>query len=101
MALTIDASMNFLWPLNQFKINFASNDLITYARLDVSNKEAVKAFRLSMKRRLFFRCMRNHPELFQGRKEELAPELGTSILKESYLWNDVMEDEEFCREKLD
>jgi len=45
-----------------------------------------------MKRRLYIRCMRSHPELFQGRKDELAPEVG-SVLGEAYVWNDVMEDD--------
>jgi hypothetical protein len=68
------------------------NDLILYSRLDSIKVQSVRAFRLEMKRRLYIRCMRSHPELFQGRKDELAPEVG-SVLGEAYVWNDVMEDD--------
>lgn len=84
-------------PVNLFRLN----DLLTYCRLDLSNPETVREFRLQMKRRLFVRCMRNHPELFTGRRDEIAPELGGQMLAESYLWNELIEDDQFCRQKLD
>ena len=40
--------------------------------------------------------MRSYAELFSGKKDEIAPELG-SALKEAYLYNDLMEDDQFCR----
>lgn len=48
-----------------------------------------------MKRRLYIRCMRSYAELFTGKKDEIAPEK-SSVLKEAYLWNDVMEEDQFC-----
>ena len=49
-----------------------------------------------MKRRLFIRCMRSYAELFTGKKDEIAPESG-SALSQPYLWNDLMEDDQFAR----
>ncbi len=49
-----------------------------------------------MKRRLFIRCMRSYAELFTGKKEEIAPESG-SVLQQPYLWNDLMEDDQFAK----
>jgi len=40
------------------------NDLLLYSRLDSIRVQSVRTFRLEMKRRLYIRCMRNHPELF-------------------------------------
>ena len=40
--------------------------------------------------------MRSYAELFTGKKEEIAPESG-SVLKQSYLWNDLMEEDQFAR----
>lgn len=51
-----------------------------------------------MKRRLYIRCMRSYAELFSGKKEQIAPEHG-AVLKEAYLWNDLMESDQFCRER--
>jgi hypothetical protein len=45
-----------------------------------------------MKRRLYIRCMRSYPELFSGKKDEIAPEHG-AVLSESYLYNDIMEED--------
>ncbi len=42
--------------------------------------------------------MRSYAELFSGKKDEIAPELG-AVLSESYLFNDLMEDDQFCRVK--
>lgn len=39
--------------------------------------------------------MRSYAELFTGKKEEIAPESG-SVLSRSYLWNDLMEDDQFA-----
>jgi len=61
---------------------------------------AVTAFRLAMKRRLYIRCVRSYPELFNGKKDEIAPEHG-AVLKEKYLWNDLIEDDQFCRQSGD
>jgi len=40
--------------------------------------------------------MRSYAELFTGKKEEIAPESG-SVLQQPYLWNDLMEDDQFAR----
>lgn len=72
------------------------NDLIMWARLNTKMEPAVTAFRLAMKRRLYIRCIRSYPELFSGKKDEIAPEHG-AVLQEKYLWNDLMEEDQFCR----
>ena len=68
------------------------NDLIMWARINVKMEPAMTAYRLAMKRRLYIRCVRSYPELFSGKKDEIAPEQG-AVLKEKYLWNDLMEDD--------
>ena len=71
------------------------NDLLVYSRLD-NSKEAVKTeFRLTIKRRLYLRCMSAYPELFVGARERLTQKTGG--LKEPYLYNDVLEDDQFAR----
>jgi hypothetical protein len=39
--------------------------------------------------------MRSYAELFSGKKEEIAPESG-SVLAKPYLWNDLMEEDQFA-----
>lgn len=56
----------------------------------------MNTYRLAMKRRLYIRCVRSYPELFAGKKDEIAPEHG-AVLQEKYLWNDLMEEDQFCR----
>lgn len=71
------------------------NDLLVYSRLTGSN-EAVKAeYRLTIKRRLYLRCMNAYPELFVGARERLTNKAGG--LKEPYLYNEVLEDDQFAR----
>jgi hypothetical protein len=40
--------------------------------------------------------MRSYAELFSGKKDEIMPELGG---REAYLFNDLMEEDQFCRSK--
>lgn len=40
--------------------------------------------------------MRSYAELFSGKKDEIAPEHG-SVLQEPYLYNDLMEEDQFAR----
>jgi len=68
------------------------NDLIMWARINTHNERAMTAYRLAMKRRLYIRCVRSYPELFSGKKDEIAPEHG-AVLQEKYLWNDLMEED--------
>jgi hypothetical protein len=79
-------------------IIYRLNDLIIWARLNPNFSEAHREYRLSMKRRLYIRCMRSYPELFSGKKDEIAPQHG-AVLSESYLYNDIMEEDQFARNK--
>ena len=73
-------------------IVYRINDLAVYSKLQ---SPAMTQYRLSVKRRLFIRCMRSYAELFSGRKEELCA--SKRYLKEPYLYNDLLEDDQFAR----
>ena len=40
--------------------------------------------------------MRSYAELFSGKKDEIAPEHG-AVLQEPYLYNELMEEDQFAR----
>jgi hypothetical protein len=48
-------------------------DLIIYSYMEssLSNPTVHRTYRLMVKKRLYIRCMRGHPELFKGKKELL------------------------------
>ena len=48
------------------------NDLLVYSRLEKDNEAVKTEFRLTIKRRLYLRCMNAYPELFVGARERLA-----------------------------
>ena len=48
------------------------NDLLIYSRLDKANKAVETEFRLTIKRRLYLRCINAYPELFIGARERLT-----------------------------
>ena len=62
-----------------------------YSRLDKKNEAVMTEFRLTLKRRLYLRCMSAYPELFVGARERLSQKTGG--MKEPYLYNDVLEDD--------
>lgn len=55
------------------------NDLIMWARINTKMEPAMTAYRLAIKRRLYIRCVRSYPELFSGKKDEIAPEHGAVL----------------------
>ena len=67
------------------------NDLIVYSKLDTKNQAVMTEFRLTLKRRLYIRCMNNYPELFTGARERLSTRSGG--IKEPYVFNELLEDD--------
>jgi hypothetical protein len=71
------------------------NDLILYSFLD-NNANVEKTYRLSVKRRLYVRCMRVYAELFKGKSTEMLNSKGG--LDKPYFYNDLLEGDKFALE---
>ena len=67
------------------------NDLIVYSKLDIKNEVIMKEYRLTIKRRLYIRCMNAYPELFTGARDRLSTKAGG--LKIPYIFNELLEDD--------
>ena len=70
------------------------NDLLVYSKLDTNNQAVMTEFRLTIKRRLYIRCMNAYPELFTGARERLSTKTGG--LKAPYIFNELLEDDQFA-----
>jgi hypothetical protein len=53
-----------------------------------------REFRLSIKRRLYLKCVKVYPELFKNKDKGAARQKG---LNEPYIWNDLLEEDQFAR----
>ena len=71
------------------------NDLIVYSKLDSKNEAIMREYRLTIKRRLYIRCMNAYPELFTGARERLSTKTGG--LKAPYIFNELLEDDQFAQ----
>lgn len=55
----------------------------------------MRAYRLSVKRRLYVRCVKLYPELFKDKEKGGAK--GKGGLVEPYIWNDLLDDDQFVQ----
>ena len=71
------------------------NDLLVHSRLPENQQSpAWTEFRLAIKRRFFVRC--HH--LFPGAAKQLSDSTQRGLGAEAYIWNDILEDDQFARQ---
>ena len=63
------------------------------AQEDAAGREVWTEFRLAVKRRFFIRCL----HLFPGAAKKLKAAAGPKGLSEAYIWNEVLETDQFAR----
>jgi hypothetical protein len=71
------------------------NDMIIQVRMGGRKLDELvqREFRLSVKRRLYLKCVRIYPELFKNKDKGAARQKG---LNEPYIWNDLLEEDQFA-----
>ena len=74
------------------------NDLLIHSRLPESQdgpqgRAAWTEFRLTVKKRFYIRCQ----HLFPGAAKKLNPTTETGLGGEAYIWNEILEDDQFAR----
>ena len=55
-----------------YRVIVQINDLLVFSRLDQKNEAVKTEFRLTLKRRLYLRCMSAYPELFVGARDRIT-----------------------------
>ena len=74
------------------------NDLLIHSRLlenqdSAEGRPAWDAFRFAIKQRFYVRCQ----HLFPGAAKKLNPTSETGLGGETYIWNEVLEGDQFAR----
>ena len=61
-----------------------------------------KQYRITMKRKLFIKCLRDYPEIFKGKKEQLLKHTMSKgeECATAYLWNQTLPGDEFGMQSI-